>query len=105
MIPCIPQQNDNATCLPKNRVGSGCRPNHISPAGIMPAHHHIVSGLALAACRRGVVWSRRCRAHVSVGGLLTTTVGRRQFTSRSWVRSMRGRAQAGAGMPVREVTP
>ena len=71
-MPCLPQQKDSATCPLNDRTRSGRRPDDIASAGVMSAHNHVISAGALAACRRGVAWSRRCRAYVSVGGVLET---------------------------------
>jgi hypothetical protein len=103
MSPCMPKQNDNGSCQLNNGASSGCRPDHFSSASLTSPHSHIVSGLAIAACRRGVVWSRRCRAHVSIGGLLTTVVGRHQLAHRSQGCSSRGRRRSGAEAPPGEV--
>jgi len=104
MNPCMPEQKDSGTCPLTNRTRPGSRPICTLSADELPASCcHIVSGLALAACRRGIVWSRRCRAHVSVGGLLTTMVGRHQFAHRSRGCSSRGRYRAGAEVPAGEV--
>ena len=103
-MPCIPQQKDSGACPLTNRTWPGYRPNHtISADQSSEACHHIVSGLALATCRRGVVWSRRCRTHVSVGGLLSALDGRHRV-ARTWAcSSSRGRGGADAQMPAREV--
>jgi hypothetical protein len=104
MSPCIPQQKDSGTCPLDNRTRPGCRPTYTLSDDQSPEPcHHIVSTLALATCRRGMVWSRRCRAYISVGGLLMTVDGRPQRTLRSRTCLSRGCRQAIAQVPAGEV--
>ena len=104
MNPCMPEQKDSGTCPLTNRTRPGCRPTYTLSDDQSPEPcHHIVSTLALATCRRGMVWSRRCRAYISVGGLLTPVNGRCRPTRRLRACLSRGRRQAIAQVPAGEV--
>ena len=103
MMPCIPQLKNNAACPLNNRTRSHRQAHHIAWAGTTPAHNHIVSALALAPCRRGVVWSRRCRAYISVGGLLATISRQRASARHGRARASRGSGTVGALVPAGEV--
>ena len=95
-MPCIPQLKDSGACPLNDRTGVGRRPSHIASAHALPAHNHIVSALVLAACRRGMAWSRRCRSYIPVGGLLEPVSGHRAFP-------FRGYSGAVAAAPAAEV--
>ena len=85
MRPCMPRQKDSGTCPLTNRTRPGCRPTYTFSDDQSPELcRHIVSTLALATCRRGMVWSRRCHAYVSVGGLLATADGHQSFARGSF---------------------
>jgi hypothetical protein len=103
MRPCMPQQKDSGACPLYNRTSPGYCPGHLPEASFLPAHSHVVSTLALAACRRGVAWSRRCRAYISVGGILET--GNRAFARYGRGCSSRGRGETVAPAPAVEVVP
>jgi hypothetical protein len=102
-MPCLPQQKDSGAWQLNNRTSSGRRADHISSTALLSVHHHIVSAVALVTCRRGVVWSRRCQAYISVGGLLATLDGRRPVAGRSSACSPGGCGGAVAQVPAGEV--
>jgi hypothetical protein len=106
MRPCMPRQKDSGTCPLNNRTRPGCRPNHTLPTDQPPGPcYHIVSGLALASCRRGVAWSRRCRAYISVGGLLEHVGGHRAYVRNTRATTAGGRGRVVAQVPAGEVLP
>jgi hypothetical protein len=77
-MPCLPRRKSSRGCPPINSQQRTARPSHAAMVWYsLTRCHHLVSTAALAASHRGMVWCRRCRAHVSVGALLATMdVGR-----------------------------